>query len=396
MTSKERILTALAGGRPDVMPVGIDYMGLYLAERIEWAYVNAYRRRLEREGRIRIDPDGDVQIRARATLQAYECFRARHDFMNIFGGPSRKVLRRRELALENDKVFELDLDSGTRRQMLMGGEESKTEEFRDIYDEREHALRARTHIDELLANRKAASLASRGDMRLVEAIVRAGGDDYFIYTGGAAPFWSLYGLIDFEGMMTALHDAPDDVLYMMDCLLEQVLEYAQAFKDAGGHGIRIEECLASADVISARMYERFALPYEEKLFVELRRMGLKTILYFCGDVMPRLPALRQLPVDALMVEESKKDFIIDIGEVRKGVGPDMCLLGNIDAYEVVEKATEAELEAEIARQVRVAGVEGGFIVGVGSPLTLTTPPERADLLVRCARKQAPGMGETKP
>ena len=88
-------------------------------------------------------------------------------------------------------------------------------------------------------------------------------------------------------------------------------------------------------------------------------------------------------------EESKKDFIIDIGEVRKGVGPDMCLLGNIDAYEVVEKATEAELEAEIARQVRVAGAEGGFIVGVGSPLTLVTPPERADLLVRCARKQAP-------
>jgi uroporphyrinogen-III decarboxylase len=66
------------------------------------------------------------------------------------------------------------------------------------------------------------------------------------------------------------------------------------------------------------------------------------------------------------------------------------LLGNIDAYGMVEKAAEAELAAEVARQVAVAGSDGAFIVGVGSPLTLTTPPERVDLLVRCARDGGPG------
>lgn len=106
--------------------------------------------------------------------------------------------------------------------------------------------------------------------------------------------------------------------------------------------------------------------------------------------MPRLPALRQLPIDALMVEESKKNFVIDIGEVRAAVGPDLCLMGNIDAYGIIEKATRAELAAEVARQVRVAGSSGAFIVGLGSPLTLGTPPERVDLLIGNTRYGASG------
>jgi len=55
-------------------------------------------------------------------------------------------------------------------------------------------------------------------------------------------------------------------------------------------------------------------------------------------------------------------------------------------YEIVQKANEADFEAEVARQIRVAGQRGRFIVGVGSPLTLDTPPARADLLVRYARR----------
>ena len=65
-------------------------------------------------------------------------------------------------------------------------------------------------------------------------------------------------------------------------------------------------------------------------------------------------------------------------------------MGNVDAYAIVKKATETELAAEVARQIRVAGSKGAFIVGVGSPLTLDTPPDRVDLLIRSARDCVPG------
>lgn len=385
-TGKGRILTALGGGQPDIPPVAIDYMGLYLAERMERAYVAAYRERLEREGRVRKDPDRDLEIRVQAALKAYDCFQEQHDWFSVWGEPIPERVAQQELVLENDAVFELDHATGARRQLLLSGEEAKTREMGERFEQARRLYRDRDRLKEAIAAQIASYRGRRGDLRLVEAIVRRRGDAQFIYTGATAPFWTPFDLIGFEGMMTALHDAPDLVFAMMDALLESTLEYAQAFKDAGGHGIRVEECLASADMISPAMYERFALPYEEKLFGQLRRMGLKTILYFCGDVMPRLPVLRELPIDALMVEESKKTFVIDIGAVREAAGPDLCLLGNIDAYGMVEKASEAELRAEVERQIRVAGTDGAFIVGLGSPLTLDTPPERVDLLIRCGRQ----------
>jgi hypothetical protein len=386
MRGRERILAAFAGAKTDVTPAGIDYLTLYLAERTEFAYVDAYHSRLERDGRVRLDPDEDVQVRARALLRAYSCFQEKQDWFMVFPGPSPEAVRQRELQLVEGKVYDVDLGAGTRRQMLLSGEQAKTEEYRDHFERMRRANEERGHLERILRQHKEEALSARGDMRLVQAIVREKGEDYLIYTGGGAPFWSLYGLIGFEGMMTAMYDAPDLLVKMMDHFLETALENAQAFKDAGGHCVRIEECLASADIISPSAYETFALPYEEKLFSRLRRMGLKTILYFCGNVMPRLPYLRQLPIDALIVEESKKDFVIDIGEVRQAVGPDLCLLGNIDSYEIVLKATEARLTAEVERQIRVAGHEGRFIVGVGSPITLDTPPSRVDLLIHSAHR----------
>jgi len=119
-------------------------------------------------------------------------------------------------------------------------------------------------------------------------------------------------------------------------------------------------------------------------------MGLKVILYFCGDVTPRLPFLRQLPIDALMVEESKKDFIIDIGAVRQALGQEICLFGNVDSYAMVLKASPAALESEVQRQIGAGGPQGRFVMSTGSPLTLDTPPERVDMFTRFARRSRSG------
>lgn len=390
MTGRQRILTALEGGRTDVRPVAIDYMNLYLAERIEQAYVRAYAERLERQGRVQLDPEKDTAIRARSIRDAYQCFEEQHDWLQAMGGPTEEAVSDRELLREEGRFFEVDQAAGTRRELLLTGEEAKTEEMRDRFSEMERRFRwlrsdGQQAASEIVAQYRRQRDRERGNFALVEALIRQARPQQFVYLGIPAPFCSLYGLIGFDGMMTALIEAPSLVCTMMDGLLNATLEEIEAFRDAGGEGVRVEEYFASADIISPQMYERFALPYEERLLSGVREMGLKSVLYFCGDVLPRLPALRELPMDALMVEESKKDFVVEIGEVRDCVGPDLCLFGNVDSYSMVQKGTEAELAAEIDRQIRTAGSEGGFIVGVGSPLTLDTPCSRVDTLIRLAR-----------
>ncbi len=391
-TGKERILAALAGGQPDMMPVAIDYLGLYLAERTERAYVEEYRERLEREGRVRLDPAEDTAIRARAFLRAYEGFEERQDWLQVFGAPTQEVVSQRELVAEDGLVFECDPGAGTRREMLLGGEEAKAGELRSRFEEmtrrfeRLRSAGARSPVGaEMVAEYERDFRTHHGNFGLVERLVRERGREQFIYMGVPSPFCSLYGLIGFEGMMTGLVEAPGLVLDMLEGLLESILKRVAAFRDSGGDGIRVEEYFASADIVSPEMYQRFAWPYEERLLSGIRRLGLKGVLYFCGDCMPRLPALQQLPLDGLMVEESKKDFNIDIGAVRAQVGPDLCLFGNIDSYALVQRGTEDQLREEVRRQIHEAGEEGAFVVGIGSPLPLDTPPQRADMLVRLTR-----------
>jgi uroporphyrinogen-III decarboxylase len=64
-----------------------------------------------------------------------------------------------------------------------------------------------------------------------------------------------------------------------------------------------------------------------------------------------------------------------MGQVRAGLGNDVCLLGNIDVYDVVERGTPEEWAREVERQITGAGPER-FIVSCGSPITFDTPPQQ--------------------
>jgi uroporphyrinogen-III decarboxylase len=87
--------------------------------------------------------------------------------------------------------------------------------------------------------------------------------------------------------------------------------------------------------------------------------------------MPLLEDLKQLPWTALSFEEDRKDYGIDLAEVRRVMGPDRVLYGNVDAP-FIEKASDAELLREVERQIEVAGRGGGFVLSPGSPFTPDT------------------------
>jgi uroporphyrinogen-III decarboxylase len=85
------------------------------------------------------------------------------------------------------------------------------------------------------------------------------------------------------------------------------------------------------------------------------------------------------------VEESKKGFEVEIGAVRAELGPDICMLGNVDSYGVVELGDVEIWEAEIERQIRAAGPEK-FIVSCGSPTTFDTPPEQLREFIQAGKR----------
>ena len=135
--------------------------------------------------------------------------------------------------------------------------------------------------------------------------------------------------------MVMMREKPELFAYLMERRGRQRMEMLKGLARVGVEYVWLEECLSSADLISPRDYERFAFATTGPTIAEAKRLGLTVILYYCGDVIPRLPWLVRLGMDALAVEESKKGFSVDIAEVIAAVGDTCCVFGNVDAVQVM-------------------------------------------------------------
>ncbi len=209
-------------------------------------------------------------------------------------------------------------------------------------------------------------------------------DSLPLYAGAGSPYNALLGLLSFQGMMAALVDSPDLVHQVLEGQLPTPSARRLAERSLGIGIMFVEECLASADLISPDMYLEFSFPYTKQLLQHYEDLGFRTVLYFSGNPMPILKHLKQLPFTAIIFEEDRKNYGIDLAEIRRAMGPDRILFGNVDAH-FLEKASDEQVLAEARRQIDIAGRDGNFVLSVGSPFTPGTSLERVRLFCESTR-----------
>jgi uroporphyrinogen-III decarboxylase len=78
--------------------------------------------------------------------------------------------------------------------------------------------------------------------------------------------------------------------------------------------------------------------------------------------------------------DEREGFVIDIEEIVRRVRGRCAVLGNLDAIDLLSNGSEAQLRAEISRQI-AAGRQNDsrFVMSIGSPVTPKTPIERVRL-----------------
>ncbi len=169
-------------------------------------------------------------------------------------------------------------------------------------------------------------------------------DSLPFYTTAGTPYNGLAYRFGFRTLMLALVEAPQHIHTILERSLPQPTARLLGEHELGVNLMHVEECLASADIISPRMYEEFVLPYDKTTLGFFEGLGYRTMLYFSGNLMPLLKCLKELPFTALCFEEDRKGYGIDLGEVRRVLGPDKVLFGNLDAT-FVEQASDEEVLA---------------------------------------------------
>jgi uroporphyrinogen-III decarboxylase len=379
MLPKERAQIALEGGKPDRVPFLLECDYDYLAKaagREPWQYTHA-----------------DCLERARI----HEAFYQRHpsDLWKCWGGPSRAALRAREIVCEEGRVFHLNKATGRRFEIDRRG---------NLLDEQREPLLFRWD-GKPVPQREDNWLASTGYPRpveteadIVELLGPAPPPEYWIEDGflstveyllpryGGTHFLmfplntifadalDLFG--GFQEGLIALHTKPALFHRALEAIVEWKLSRLRAGASLGAPGTWMIEYAAGADVISPATYREFVFPYEQEVVREAHHLGLKVYLWYLGDVMPLLPEISRLELDALFPEQGRKGYEVDIVEIRHQLGDEICLIGFNDEQDLIEGDREA-LACEIQRQIEGAGRSGAFIMGT-TIVTEEVPLEHMD------------------
>ena len=112
ITSKERMLLALRGEKPDVQPVAPCYLSLFLADVARAFYIEQYRNCLKGRSRYALDHAEDTYFRAKALVQSYSIFKTPPDWIEVGTGASKAWAEGTEIVLRDGVLCYSDKNSG--------------------------------------------------------------------------------------------------------------------------------------------------------------------------------------------------------------------------------------------------------------------------------------------
>ena len=376
MTNKQRVQAVLEGKPVDRCPVTSLYNFLYQQDHFsELTGLPPWRM----QQWLAMSPEGHLELYARMQAAApFEILQPQHT------APARAWRMRQEFVEKDGHAFRHDRATDEWAQLDVPASSGHATDYHA--NETRHVF-TRADVKAHVTVTPAAQQLADGANDYVDAAVTRFGKDEFILSGGViGTLYSCHWHVGLTNLFACLIEEPDLIEDLSERILAQNLENIRRFAAAGGDAIYIDDATATCDMISPAMYERFSLPYLQAMVREIHRLGHTAILIYFGGVMDRLEQIAATGADGLSYEASMKGYVNDTAEIARRIGDRMALFSNVDPVAVLQNGTDADLEAEIRRQVAAGAPARGFILSTASPITPATPLARVRRFLEMGRR----------
>ncbi len=232
-------------------------------------------------------------------------------------------------------------------------------------------------------------IAASGVFDHIKIITGRYGDTVPVFYNNAnqtSPIFDPHGYFGYEDALCNLLEKPDMMEYFTYRLYEESFAQMEALHKIGCFGYIASECLAAADTMSPKTYREIIFGAQKMFFDKTAKLGLSMIVYYCGDIFPIIEDIKKLGVPAIMVEEPKKNYRLDIGELFACLEGSMVLFGNLDGVGTLLMGTGDDVRRETEKQLRAA--KGGrryFVSATGSPIAFNTSPENLKIFIETSK-----------
>jgi len=179
-----------------------------------------------------------------------------------------------------------------------------------------------------------------------------------IFASGRAPFSLAAHLCGLEKLSRSFYKDKSFAVALLEFTTELSIGYFKLMLSVDGvDGAFIADPTASGDVISARHYENYALPYLKKVIEEVESLGKVSMLHICGDITDRLELITRSGVNSVSL-----DYKVNLSKAREIVGNTVCLAGNVNPVDILQFGSEDDVKSTSNACLNDLASGGGFIL----------------------------------
>jgi uroporphyrinogen decarboxylase len=208
--------------------------------------------------------------------------------------------------------------------------------------------------------------------------------------GGNLLEWGQY-LCRNDQFLIDLIESPRKAEALLDRLTGMHLENLDPFLDAvEGHVqiIQMGDDLGTqlAPQISPSMYRRFFKPRHKLIFEKVRkRSGLHLFLHSCGAIAPLLPDLIEIGVEIINpVQTSARGM--EPERLKREFGKDLTFWGGgCDTQRVLPYGTEREIDEHVRKRFETLAPGGGFVFTQVHNIMPNVPPRNIVAMIEAAK-----------
>jgi len=200
------------------------------------------------------------------------------------------------------------------------------------------------------------------------------------------PFTRPWFIAGMERFMLLCYDAPDIIEHLIEVCTDFAIIQGRRLVEAGADALIIADDLGhkTGPFLSLRQFHRYVLPEFRREMDELKKLDVPIILHSCGDVNLYLPDLVDAGIDGL--NPLQRTAGMDLEQVKKTYGNQICLVGNINASETLPYGSPEEVEQEVIEALRVAAPGGGYVMASDHSLHCGIPVPNIMTMIETTRR----------
>ena len=217
-------------------------------------------------------------------------------------------------------------------------------------------------------------------LRTLELIKEKSNNEYLLMIHGDRT-WDIPGGDKMMDFVTRMVEKPDELKDESQRMIDIALESALVYKKHGVldcFALCSDYCFNDNPFLSPDMFDYFVMPYLKQLVAGYKELGFYVIKHTDGNIMPILDQIISAKPHALHSLDPQGG--VDIAEVKKLVGDQICLIGNVNCG-LLDTGTNEEIIESALYALKYGMPGGGYIFSTSNCVYTGMPLKSYELIL---------------